>query len=230
MTDVVDTPPVAPAEETKPAPAPVVAHPCYCGTFELVGKLESGDLNEDEIFTTGCQLTTKSTFGQGHDAKLVSFLVDGHFDGYVIRQIHNGVSQLFQTPADAAKTASEALHNKAVRATENRQAKVAEKDNKAAERQAAKDAKAKEKAEAAAKKAQEKAAAAEAKKNTPHVEVVAGSAEGDGAPLAEGQTKIKVGRWEYNAVIDDEGNATYIDGSGAEQIRPREAYQLFTEV
>jgi len=207
------------ATPEKPAKEPRAAHSCLCGHFEVRGK------TEDEVFSTGCEQTTFSTFAQGHDARLVSFLVDGHFDGYSLWFVKDG-ERKFDTPAGAAAMASDALRDKAVKATANRQTRVEAKN---AREQARADAKAAREAAKQARAAEKAAAKAEGPKTTGG-EVAAGSAEGDGTPLAEGQVKIKVGRWEYNATIDDEGNATYVDGKGDEHIVERDGYRLLESV
>jgi hypothetical protein len=209
-----------PAED-KPKAAPVdKSHPCLCQFYEVYNPA-----NGDEVFTTGCSASTKATFAQGHDARLVSFLVDGKGDGYEIRFVKDGVSTSFGTPGEAVADVSNALQTKAEKAWENKQEKV----KGAAERKAAREALAEKKKAEREAKAAEKAAAKAAKTDGPKAtgaEVVAGSAEGELAELQPGQAVIKVGRWEYTAQVDGEGNATYIDGSGAEQTRERDAYQL----
>lgn len=215
------------AEAAKaPQPAKIVAQPhnCLCQSYELVGKED-----QDEVFQTECGQTTKSTFAQGHDARLVSFLVDGHFDGYAIRQTVNGKATSFATPAEAVAHVSEALKGKAEKATTNRSEKDAakkaakdERESKKAVRQA--DA-AKKKADAAAAKEAAKADKAKAPKAV-GAQVVAGSREGTEPQLAEGQAVIKVGKFEFVAQVAEDGTATYIDGSGAEQTRERDGYQL----
>lgn len=224
MTDTVEPgtteEQAAKVAEMKPAEASApIERDCACQTFELVGKDDP-----DEVFKTDCGRTTKSVFAQGHDARLVSFLVDGYMDGYALRRVVNSTASSYATPADAAGTVSEALRNKAATATVNAQAKAAAKAAKAKERADAKQAKQAEKAKAAADKAAKKAEKAGPKATG--AEVVAGSAEGDTTPLADGQTKIKVGRWEYNATIDEDGNATYTDGSGEEHVIERDGYRV----
>lgn len=206
--------------------APKVPHACLCSFYEVRGA------TDDEIFSTGCEQTTQSTFAQGHDARLVSFLVDGYFDGYKLWFVKDGEVE-YATPAGAAAVASEALRDKAVKATANRQQREDGKAQRLAEKEAAKAARAAEKAAKAAAKEEAKAKAEAEKASAPKpvgVEVVAGSAEGDSAPAPEGQVKIKVGRWEYNATIDDEGNATYVDGKGDEQVVERDGYRLLEPV
>jgi hypothetical protein len=211
-----------PAEQA-PAPKPDPSHPCACGFYEVYNPK-----SEEEVFTTGCVQATKATFAQGHDARLVSFLVEGKGDGYEIRHVKDGVSTTYGTPGEAVADVSNKLQGKAEKAWENKQAKL----TGAAERKAARDElKAKKLAdkEAAAKaKADAKAAKDNAPKAT-GAEVVAGSTEGDQTELAEGQARIKVGRWEYVADVDEDGVATYTDGAGAVQTRERDGYQLLVE-
>jgi hypothetical protein len=230
MTDVTEqTETEAPAEQAAPTEAPAEAkapkgkqpHDCLCQSFEVADPKD-----EDSVFTTGCEQTTKSVFAQGHDARLVSFLVDGHFDGYAIRQVVDGVAQTFPTPADAVAKVSTPLRDKALKATENREARDKAKKDAADAREAKKaEAKAAKEKAAADKAAAKEAAKTDGPKAT-GAEVVAGSEEGDTTPLAEGEVKIKVGRWTYNATIDDEGNANYTDGSGEAQVRAPGVFQL----
>ncbi len=223
VADPEGTNETAPAEQPK-APKIDPTHACLCSTYELVDRKDA-----DTVFNTGCTQTTKSVFAQGHDARLVSFLVEGFMDGYGIRQLIEGKYVQHATPADAAGVASAKLRAKAEAATQNATDRQSVKDAKNQEREEAKAKKAAEKAERDAKKAEEKAAKAAEKANAPKAvgaEVVAGTSEGDQTALAEGQTKIKVGRWEYNATIDDAGNATYLDGAGATQTVERDGYRL----
>lgn len=220
-------------EQAKPegkAPKVKQARACYCSAFEVYR-----DGSDDEVFTTGCTQTTYGTFAQGHDARLVSFLVDGHMDGYQIRAVgSDGKHIRFTTPEAAARTASEALGNKAATATANRTVKTqadadkkAEREKAKQERQAAKEA---AKAEKAAKAAAAKAEKAAAGPKKTGAEVVAGSSEGDPAEQPEGTTKIKVGRWEYDAIIDPETEvAIYVDGKGEQVEVERDGYRLLQD-
>lgn len=231
-----------PAEPTEATATPKVAKdttkPCFCSYFE-VGDFDPAKVgtDEEEIFTTGCEQTTKRVFAQGHDARLVSFLVDGHFDGYSIRLVQDGKAVNFKTPGEAAARASDSLRDKALAATNNRAAKLAEKQVQKAQREADRAKKAQDAADAKAKKAADKQAAADAKKadaaatkDKPQVEVVAGSAEGDVPALPEGVVKIKVGRWEYDATIDGEtGDASFVDGKGDPQTINRDGYRILQD-
>lgn len=224
---------VAEVEALENAEAPKVIKnlpkACYCSFFEVFGA------EEDEVFSTGCTQETKSTFAQGHDARLVSFLVDGHFDGYSLRLVKNGVSTGFSTPTEAAVTASAALGVKAEKATANRQARLDEKNAKAGEREAAKAAKAAEAAKKKAEKAaaKEKAAADKAAAAPREVgaKVVEGSQEGGPLlpPVEAGPAKIKVGRWEYDAEIDENGVATFTNGAGEVQTVERDGFRVLTQ-
>lgn len=220
MTDTAEqTEATAPEQATpeakpeKPAKVVVQPHPCLCSTFEVVDPQDA-----EGVFAPECGLTTKSTFAQGHDARLVSFLVDGYKDGYSIRQTVNGKSTAFATPAQAVAHVSEPLRAKAEAATKNMEAKRDAKANAAKEREAKKAARKAESEKARA----EKAAAKEASKGEPKAtgaEVVAGSVTGDTAPLGEGQVRIKAGRWEYVADKTEDGGVTWTDGKGETQVR-----------
>jgi len=244
MVDVIDTEqteaPVAEspeataaAEETAPKVAKDALKPCFCSYFE-VGNFDPDVKDEDaEIFSTGCTQQTKRTFAQGHDARLVSFLVDGFFDGYDLRLVEGGVAVSFSDPAGAAARASDALRDKALKATENRGQKLEAVKAKKNEREQAKAVKAaaasQAKAEKAAAKEKAKAEKDAAKTGKPQAEVVAGSQEGDAPELPEGVVKIKVGRWEYDATIDQEtGEASFTDGKGEPQTIERDGYRLLT--
>lgn len=204
----------APAEKpVKVAPAPKA---CLCSTFELYDPKD-----KDEVFAPECGLTTKSTFAQGHDARLVSFLVGGIKDGYSIRQVVDGKPVNFATPFDAVSPISTALGEKARTATENAAKKTAEKAEAKAKREEAKKVR---QAEAEKKKADAAAAktAKAAEKGEPKAtgaEVVAGSAEGDARKLNPGEVRIKAGRWEYVATQNADGGVTWTDGKGEVQTR-----------
>lgn len=191
-------------------------HQCLCQSYEVYDPTD-----ESAVFATGCVQTTGSTFAQGHDARLVSFLVTGVADGYKIRQLVTGEDGKTETvdhdtPADAVLQASVKLAEKANKATLNAQAKVAG----AAERKAAR-----EKA-----KADRIAAKAKAKADAKPAEVTAGPGSevpvGDQTPLGDGEVRIKVGRWEYNAQLDEDQNATYTDGKGAVKTAVLGSYEV----
>lgn len=209
------------ATEEKPAKAPkVVAEPkrCACSEFEV------GDGTDDGTYTTGCEQTTGRTFAQGHDARLVSFLVDAEWDGYPIRKLVEGAQPTTFTGAEAAAgSISEALRQKAAKALANRQAKREEKDAKAKEREAAKAAKAQEKEAAKAAKAKEKEEAKAAAKSEDAPKDVPVKVEEHAGPA-----RIKVGRREFDAMIGEDGSAVYTDASNVEQKIERDGYRLLS--
>lgn len=235
MSDTaVETEPTAPVEapvETKPEkPVKEKAqpHPCLCASFLLFDPKD-----EATKFDTECTATTMRVFAQGHDARLVSFLVSGHFDGYSIAQDQlpgKGGRLVFDNPGHAAASVSDALGEKADKAVANEQAKRDAKGKKDADRQAAKEAKAKEKADAKAVKDAAKAAAkAEIKppRDVP-AKVVPGSVVDSGpiVPALGDKLIVKVGRGEYEADVEagtDElaGKLVvrYINLKGDEEVR-----------
>lgn len=111
-----------------PAPTAKTLKPCTCSTFE-VGDFEP---NKDGAeFRTECDRQTNRLFAQGHDAKLISFLVKGEIDGYTIRN-NGGVT--FSGAVAAAKSISQPLADKAAtmlaKAKERADAKAAREANK----------------------------------------------------------------------------------------------------
>lgn len=222
--------------KAKPEP-----HPCLCSQFAVGEDIEdeNGQLTRNE-FTTECDRTTQSTFAQGHDARLVSFLVSGELDGYLIYRADGEGQVTFTGAGHAAASISEALGAKADKALLNERAKLSAKQAKREERegkraeqaQARAEAKAARAAEAAARKAakeQEKAdkkAAAAARKaeaagpREVGAEVVEGSLEGDAPRVVEaGEGErlitIKVGRFTTEAVLKADGvTVEFIDAKG----------------
>jgi hypothetical protein len=224
-------PPVegAPEQET-PAPKPprvkkiVEERDCLCRVFRLIDLLD-----KDTEFDTECESTTKSVFAQGHDAKLVSWLVKGQSDGYTPVRIdgEEGARIQYENAGHAAASVSEALGAKADIALQN-----------AAERETAKalakveSAKRREekKAETAARKVAEKAAAAAAPRPV-KVKVVPGSdtkrqPQRPSDPRDnEVPIEIKVGRTEISA-LSDGTDVRWIDSKGKEQTRPLDTVRV----
>lgn len=243
-TDVVETTEPAQAEE-KPAKAPKVKPEpslCACSQFE-VG--ETDEVNEEDrtVFTTECDRKTLSTFAQGHDAKLVSFLVQAEFDKQNIWQSRDGVLVSYSGAAHALSSISEKLAEKADAALSRMTGADEVKKAKIADRNQAREAKAAEKAQA--KQAREEAAAAKkaekatkGPKDVP-VKVVEGSEEGDEAvagtiPPApvdgEQSVTIKVGRWEYLATLSADGDTvTFTNNSGELQTRKTDEVRILSK-
>lgn len=108
--------------------------PCTCRSFEAGTRTEvtGGDVDFTDVRTTGCTASTTRLFAQGHDAKLVSFLVAAELDGLEIALVDQGSS--WGRAEDAARTISDALAIKAA-------AMVAVAGRRAAKKQARKVAK-----------------------------------------------------------------------------------------
>lgn len=123
------------ATTTAPAKTAKMLKACRCSTFE-VGEF---DAEKDGVeFGTECSRQTNRLFAQGHDAKLVSFLVNGELDGYEIRTAQGGVAITFPGAVAAASSVSEALGVKAAAMLANRKAKAEAKATRQAERAAKK--------------------------------------------------------------------------------------------
>lgn len=199
---------------------------CKCRDFEAHVMVDGSDPDTTEIETTGCDRQTNRLFAQGHDAKLVSFLVAAELAGHGIAWgratgvLHTGDAVL------AARQISDALAAKTQKAL-----------NKAEEKAIARQARQDTKARVAAEK---KTAKAKAPREVP-VQVVAepviedeGTDEPSEEPTPEvitaagREAKIKVGRWTYDAIIDNaSGIASYKTKLGGSKVaNPGE----FTEV
>lgn len=219
------------AAKGKPAKVKAAPKACACRRFEVGEEWEENGQPMRGDDTTGCEQTTLSTFAQGHDAKLVSFLVQAELDGNTIWSTDGGLLITHGGAESAAATISAPLAAKAKAALERGVAA----SNTRKEREALKDTarKAKAAAKAAAKvekerKAAETKAAKDAKTAKPQAEVVAGSQEGDTPQPREGLSSIKVGRWTYDdAVIDPQtGVASYRDGKGELHEVEQDGYRL----
>lgn len=225
-----------PAEATKPvkvAKAKVEPHPCACSTYEVGEEYETDGKPDRSIFTTECDATTIRTFAQGHDARLVSFLVSAELDKQKIWRNTGSVLFSFTGAEHAASHVSDALADKAKKAVENQRAKLQVRDDRKAKQAAAKAAKQAAKQAAKDAKAQEKAEkdAAKAPKDVP-VTVVEGSQEGEAAPAEKpvddrpALVRIKIGRWEYEATDNGDGTLTYLNNTGEEQTRNRDEVRV----
>ncbi len=156
---------------------------CACRSFEF-GSYDP-DTEQDDTYTTECNQTTTRVFAQGHDAKLVGFLVRAELAGEEISLIDGGMRTSFGA-VTAARAISEALAAKAQAQLDAAKARLA----KTAAREAAK---------AARKSAKAAAPKAEAKPAEPTSRLA----------------NIKVGRWTYTARIDGAtGQAKYSNKLG----------------
>ncbi len=221
----------APAEEEKPKKTKKVVepHPCLCRLF-LLAKPE-----DDAEFRSECAAETKSQFAQGHDARLVSFLVQGQLDGYQLFRDDEAGRIQFDDAGHAAASCSEALGQKADKAIQNA---IARRDEKAARAASRTIARAQAKAEREAAKEKAKAEKAAAPKDS-KAKVVEGSQEGDAKKTfrrpderAEGETEImiKVGRNEIPALLSADGQTVrWIDTKDNEHNRPIDTVRVLQQ-
>lgn len=164
---------------------------CLCSQFEF-GTFE---INSDDDYGTDCRQSTTRAFAQGHDAKLVGFVVRAELAGQEIRQNNGGVIHSFQGAVHAAGVVSEALAAKAQAQLDAARARVAKKAAREAAKAARKSGGAERKLAEAAGLVKKEILA----KATPEVRWV----------------KIKVGRWEFDAKIDAKTEvATYTSRKG----------------
>lgn len=109
---------------------------CFCSTFEF----GTFDVDTDDDYTTECTESTTRVFAQGHDAKLVGYLVRAEMAGQEIRRgsVH------FAGAVQAAAHVSEALAAKTQAQLDVAKARVAKKAAAAAAKAARKSTKAAE--------------------------------------------------------------------------------------
>lgn len=184
------------AQPATPAKKDRSLKPCSCSRFE-VGEFDPEKDGAD--FTTDCNRQTNRLFAQGHDAKLVSFLVRGELDGYEIRTVQGGVSVAFPGAVAAAASVSEALASKAANMLRL----------------------ARERAEARAKREADKATR-KVNKVEPQLRPLTEAEQASvieqilgGKPMGEpAKVKAKVGRWPVEGTVDGEGRLHYTTKSG----------------
>lgn len=101
--------------------------PCSCRLFEAGRRVDlpNGDVDFIDVVTTECKAQTTRLFAQGHDAKLVSFLVAAELANLEIALVGQGTS--WGTAEDAARTISDALALKAANMVAGAAAKTAKK-------------------------------------------------------------------------------------------------------
>lgn len=156
-------------------------HACECSLWEF-----DLDVDRDDDYNTGCTAMTHRTFAQGHDAKLVGFMVRADLAGHDISRRDGGMLTTFGGAVDAASKVSTALALKAevqmvaaIRRLKGKSIKI-------------------EKTPKAERKLAEVAKVVEAPKPTTR------------------EARIKVGRWTYDATIElATGIATYRTRLGA---------------
>jgi hypothetical protein len=93
--------------------AKTALHACECSNWEFGSYGPSGSAESFQSTGTGCQAMTHRVFAQGHDAKLVGFMVRADTDGLEISKTTGGVKHTFPGAVDAAASISQALAMKA---------------------------------------------------------------------------------------------------------------------
>lgn len=154
---------------------------CLCSSFDFGTYGPDGSAESYEDYNTGCTQTTTRIFAQGHDAKLVGFMVRAELAGEEISTTDGGIRITHDGAVGAASKVSEALALKAQAQLDAARARIAKKV-----------------AREAAKAARRSAKAVQVEAPAPVVE----------QPKTR-EARIKVGRWTYDAVIDAAGTATY---------------------
>ncbi len=101
--------------------------PCECSLWEF-----DLDVDRDDDYSTGCQAMTVRTFAQGHDAKLVGFMVRADIAGHEISKREGGMLVSYAGATHAAGTISDALALKASIQLEAQRARAAKKASKPA--------------------------------------------------------------------------------------------------
>jgi hypothetical protein len=197
----------AAAAATTAAP---IANPCLCSTFAAIKQhITLGNGQPDTIEeVTGCTATTAREFAPGHDAKLKALLIRAGVAGWEVRQGN--------ITGSAEKAAAQfAFAYMVDQGIARGRAKAAAK----ADRNAAKAERPK-----AARKAKS-ATPAPAASADQHVVTTVAAPE----PVAEAApatTRIKVGRWEYDATIAPNGDAHYTSGKGQPAVSVQGVYKL----
>ncbi len=119
---------------------------CYCSNFEFItDETTVNGQPEIESYTTNCTQATTRVFAQGHDAKLVGFLVRAELAGEEIRINNGGVVHSWGNAVLAALAISEPLAAKAQAQLDAARARIAKREA----REAAKTARASAKKAAA---------------------------------------------------------------------------------
>lgn len=219
--------------------------PCECSKFDTLPEdlteeqIETGDF---ESFDTGCQAETARTFAPGHDAKLKSALIKWGALGLEVRKNEGGMAVSGSAESWAAKyDFGHMVIAGIAKAREKAEAKATRKAAKAAapkkaERKLAEDAglvhdgneARREREQRALTLAQtvqaEEAAHAEAVK----AEQAEREATADWTDEADAPKTVtaKIGRWEYQGTVADNGTFWYTDKKGNSKMAKEGEYKL----
>lgn len=189
-----------------------IKNACICSTFAAIKKEFTLGNGQPETIdeTTGCTESTTREFAPGHDAKLKALLIRAGVNGWDVRQ--------GSIASSARKAAAQFAFAYMVDAgIERGLAKKAAKADRKAARAAA------PKRERATKSAQmPRPVGAHVVAAIPAV-VQADEAE---TPAQAETVRVKIGRWEYNATIDQAGTAHYTTAAGAAAQAVKGVYKL----
>lgn len=192
---------------------------CKCRDFEAHAMVDGSDPDTTQIETTGCERQTNRLFAQGHDAKLVSFLVRAELAGHAIHWgrstgvLHSGdavaaAQQISTALAIKTQNALNKAEEKAIARKARQETKTREKAKKVAQAKAPREVPVRiSELEAIATKMEAKyPAIPEAPAEQDAWADYDGQQEDSPVELVEETrpepARIKVGRWFYDALID----------------------------
>lgn len=211
------------------AKATETATPCECSKYDALpgdlteAQIESGDYT---IWNTGCASTTRNLFAPGHDAKLKSFLIKHEANGNEVRRNEGGVAITTDAAGHASRYDFAHMVIAGVAKAKAKAQAKAEREAARAERKAAKGAGAVSKplAEVVAKEEAKHAAEVAASRPAPEWDdepkvapVLEDEAAMNTAAREErerGLVVAKVGRWEYEGAVNENGTFTYLAKDG----------------
>lgn len=200
------------------AAAPATKKACLCSQYEIVLREWTDASGQPHVETegTGCTATTTRDFAPGSDAKLKSLLISAGVRGLEVRYNAGGVVHSGSAETMASRFAFAYMVRKGIEAG---RAKAEARNNRAA---------AKKPAAPKGKKASQERAAALTEKMAAKVAVAAAPAEAPAAVEAPkaATTRVKVGRWEYDAVIAANGDASFTNKAGAEMVAVAGTYKV----
>lgn len=160
--------------------------PCACSMYHAIETIDG----DERVYGTACNRVTHNKFAQGHDAKLVSFLVKAELSGDKIYWNSGDTDQLMPDAQAAAAVQSPELAAKAERALVNALDRLA---------------------------ASGKLRNGKTQPKPPRevaVQVVTETPAAD-APVRI-KTRGKVGRWEYDGEVDEDATFWYETKSGTQ--------------
>lgn len=209
------------SKNTAAAAAPATEKPCLCGQFEVILEEFENENGEPDYRSedTGCIGMTTRQFQAGHDAKLKSLLISAGVRGLDVRHNAGGVVHMGSAETMASGFAFAHMVHKGIEAG---RAKAEVRNNRAA---------AKKPAAPKGKKASQDRAAALTERMAAKTAAAAPAAvieeivEVPAAPAAPTTTRIKLGRWEYDAVIAPNGDAHYTNKQSMEMVAVKGTYK-----